>query len=384
MKRRFQWSYIPSGLIGLASAAYLGLLGLQMAATSSIGAGAVPEEIRNGQWFQDILVVFLFVAGFQRVWRFFPRFNLHYARWLSTTPWTHRQVLPLGPVHLMWQDLLILAAVVVLDRFHLGRSGAIPLVAFFLAYFLTTLIAHLMTKPNLATYLVFSALPVGVLLIDHEWWLVGVAAAVYPFAALGTAATLRGFPWQIDAQIEGVDAGWPFNRIGPFDPKDQVSYRAALIVSVFVAWIIFCAATWGDFSTPDENYSNFHNLFLFAGVILAVLRFSRYFSYGAPPISLLGRIRTGRIVIPGYDKIFVAPLVILLASILAPRVLLTTVYPPLACALIGLAIFFPFLALPPSLARWRLTGTHRILRPANTQRQSTQRADSANIQFRLS
>jgi hypothetical protein len=81
----------------------------------------------------------------------------------------------------------------------------------------------------------------------------------------------------------------------------------------------------------------------------------------APPISLWGRLRTGRWIIPGYDQVFVTPLLVGTILIMLPWTLMQQgigpdIYVPLT---IGIATIVA-LAGPPSLMGWRLTGMHRI------------------------
>src|SRR4051794_15101064 len=42
-----------------------------------------------------------------RVLRFHPKCNQAYAAWLKLSPWTARKPLPLGPIHLVWQDAAV-------------------------------------------------------------------------------------------------------------------------------------------------------------------------------------------------------------------------------------------------------------------------------------
>jgi hypothetical protein len=81
----------------------------------------------------------------------------------------------------------------------------------------------------------------------------------------------------------------------------------------------------------------------------------------APPISLMGRIRTFRWIIPGYDKIFLAPFCTLLVGVLA----IDSFRPPGLDDLIALPIALAIavtvtLDTGPSMQSWRLTGQHRI------------------------
>jgi hypothetical protein len=81
----------------------------------------------------------------------------------------------------------------------------------------------------------------------------------------------------------------------------------------------------------------------------------------ASSISLAGRITTGRWIVPGYDVIYLAPILILFAF---PAVLLTLRAwdAPSELGLpvcLAVAIFIA-LTTPPERRQWRLTGRHRM------------------------
>ena len=48
--------------------------------------------------------------GLYRAMGFHPFFRPSYRKWLETTPWTWRKPLPVGPVRLGWEDLVLAAA----------------------------------------------------------------------------------------------------------------------------------------------------------------------------------------------------------------------------------------------------------------------------------
>jgi hypothetical protein len=98
--------------------------------------------------------------------------------------------------------------------------------------------------------------------------------------------------------------------------------------------------------------------------LLQALFFGRLLLYCigySPPISLRGRIRTFRWIIPGYDQVFVAPLLTLLVGGVLPLVLsrqgLDEILVMPLCATLAL---LATLTVPPSLFQWRLTGHHRM------------------------
>ena len=86
-----------------------------------------------------------------------------------------------------------------------------------------------------------------------------------------------------------------------------------------------------------------------------------------PPISIFGRIATGRLIIPGYDNVLIAPLAAFIASLSVRYLLILGMPPPLAFAITTFLILLPFLMFGPSLWRWHLVGTHRIVPLARVQ-----------------
>src|SRR5262245_22736690 len=58
-------------------------------------------------------VAYGFVGGYAvyRVAGFHPGYRAGYYLWLRGTPWSSQKPLPMGPVHLVWQDVLLLATV---------------------------------------------------------------------------------------------------------------------------------------------------------------------------------------------------------------------------------------------------------------------------------
>ena len=87
-----------------------------------------------------------------------------------------------------------------------------------------------------------------------------------------------------------------------------------------------------------------------------------------PPISLWGRIWTGHLIIPRYDKVFISPIVIIMTGIFVPRLLISIgLNNTLAFELSFFCVLFESFILPPKLKDWRLTGAHRIVQMQNQQ-----------------
>ena len=96
--------------------------------------------------------------------------------------------------------------------------------------------------------------------------------------------------------------------------------------------------------------------------MLPISRLAIYVDGYYSPISLWGRIWTGRWIIPGYDRVFIAPLVIIAVGPLSVYCLQAVGLPLDVAATVGIGTMtLAALILPPRLRSWRLTGQHRIV-----------------------
>ena len=101
----------------------------------------------------------------------------------------------------------------------------------------------------------------------------------------------------------------------------------------------------------------------FVAAITVTAAFGRlcyYLMIGMPPISLLGRVATGRLILPGYDKIFIAPvcaagLALVMANVHSPIFTM-----PAWAGITSGFVSAVLLAGGPTLADWKLTGEYRI------------------------
>jgi hypothetical protein len=186
---------------------------------------------------------------------------------------------------------------------------------------------------------------------------------LYFLCYAGFRGFLREFPW--NTQYWRVDAikeyrqqavkqlGWPFKFLKIYDDTG-ISFFGAFLSSLLLTWWLHVIRWF-----ISEPY-----LFILLVLLAFYVAFLRIAVYGGahrPPISLMGRIFTGRLIIPRYDKIFIAPICILLAGIPLPFVLylcgVATVWNFEICFFL---IFFLAFSLPPTFNKWRLTGAYRI------------------------
>jgi hypothetical protein len=190
---------------------------------------------------------------------------------------------------------------------------------------------------------------------------------LYFFCYAGFYLSLKDFPWNTQYwRVNLVEEfrkhaqkqlGWPFKFLKTYEDIRR-SYFGAFLLSLLLTWWLH-VIRW----VISEPYHL--GLLVPFAVLAAFLRIVVYGGIYRPPISLMGRIFTGRLIIPRYDKIFIAPICILLAGIPLPLVLqycgLVTLWNFEICFFL---IFLLAFSLPPTLNKWRLTGAYRIGRHA--------------------
>lgn len=340
-------------------------------------------------FFRNVRLVWLGGAalsyGMYRATAFHPALNEEYREWLKLTPWTADKPLPGGPIRQMPQDLVVLGGLMLLARDSSLLVLYLPAVYLF-GYLMSLAVATRAAGDWLFAYLIGFGLGGIVLAGQSPDICVTVAMACYPIAFLAIRRSLVRFPWDIDwsalkSQFQTNPEekhqdrhGWPFDFLSPKPPKRLLPYSDGICLSLLAGWYMFVAhhhaVTEARFVLPC-----FATQFITIG---AIARLWDYMRAHRPPISLGGRICSGRWIIPGYDVIFVAPLLgeaILLATQVGaialflsnkPR-LINVVNPQVEALAIGLSsagVSLTLLVLcvfGPELERWRLTGPHRIV-----------------------
>jgi hypothetical protein len=333
----------------------------------------VPEVARMLSHNQSVVVLIACGAyGIYRIVAFHPAWRDGYMSWLKTTPWSARQPLPLGPIHLVWSDaLVVLAGEALLMRWpvHLHLAGV---VCFLAAYLFFLMVGFLCTGQIRFAWAILFGL--GLLtLCPTTVSAVPLVFGLYGVGYLGIRRSLEAFPWPLDNGLLQVNVetamrqraaksgrgfanlGWPFGRLQGFELKPAIRCETGLLLSLLPAWYLFLILRR---ETPDEA------LWFVAGAAGAgacLIRVCIYTCGCAPPISLLGRLATGRWIIPGYDRVLVAPLLAVAAGVGLPPLLDWAGVMQCVAIPIGVAASFAIaLNAGPTLSTWRLAGDHRL------------------------
>ena len=378
----------PLGLVAAFGIAYAmldgGLWLIEHSAPSLNGQLAgMPEIMRIRE------IILGTAAGFYalyRLGRFHPACNSSYATWLKTSPWTPRKPLPLGPVHPVWQDAVVLGVITAFARWHAHVDPALPVIVFGLVYLAAMTLLLAVTRTWIPCLLLGFIWPAPSLPVLRGWPTVGIIAALVAVIWYGHWKSLRAFPWKrtepnppeperVNQRQSGMDMqiridipsnnsaarsaklGWPFLRLSPKVECVPVSSSTSFFVSVLFGWWTYCAIVGLEIESSPAA------ILLFA-MFAAVARFAMYCSGLGPSFNLWGRLASGRIIVPGFDHVVVTPLVVLALAIAGGVAVRHSGswYPATSAFVVGL-LCFALLAEGPTMRKWILTGQHRYRAP---------------------
>jgi hypothetical protein len=366
----------PTGYLLFFAALYTIFEGLLRLAEWRFGMWLAPVHPRPGT--MVLVLGCLCYAGF-RIFYFYPVCNHPYRRWLETTPWNSRKPLPLGPVHLVWQDGVVLLVMALLAYVQAPDLNPLQLLTTFLVAYLTALAVNFRPVRQWALfYGVAFGLGLVVRLWHHPWAAAAIAVLLYPLAYAGLRRSLASLPWdlswqeeiyrKLSAQRKGSlsgeadTLGWPFERLRPKAPiwTSGILTRDAILASILAGWWLYAVASLP--ADPIVRRGIALAVHIGAVGLLSSLLLFAYCTGNMPPISFWGRLWTFRWIIPGYDKVFLAPLAVLLIGAWLPVVgvahgLEYEVAVPLSLSLALVA----GLNIGPSLLNWHLTGQHRLV-----------------------
>ena len=136
----------------------------------------------------------------------------------------------------------------------------------------------------------------------------------------------------------------------------------AILASLSLGWWAYGLGSLINIESPLDARSLVQMSYTLAIPFCVTARISIYCWNYQPPISLWGRLWTGRWIIPGYDQVLVTPLCSLLVGVVVPVWYEWLGVPPY----VGLPISFSLVLMisltgGPSFERWRTTGRHRIV-----------------------
>ena len=316
------------------------------------------------------------IYGIYRAWYFHPVENRSYGEWLQIMPWTPADPLPLGPVHFVWQDAVVLVA--------LGLNSPTPVVTtavvmglFVSGFCVSQATFAVFRKEMVGAYGFLTLLGIGIIGMLRLEIIVPVAIGMCFIAHISNRRLLKRFH-TIDLSdspatqginsllffLETPEEGWPAGFLCRGDNRRAVPQWHAIGIALIAGWISY-ALTWHfpfeSMEHPDDVLER--TISGGAAILLYIIlpRLGLYCWNFRPPISILGRIATGKIIIPGYDKVFVFAFVVLAGWFTGYQFVQMGYDGRLSIALATSLVVWGTLGVGPSLRKWGLTGRHRIV-----------------------
>lgn len=365
----------PGWVVGLAFLFYLPFAGLSV---FFFVADAQREFNQFGQLCAALVLVMTASYAIFRGVAFHPAMQHDYLAWLALTPWRDPKPLPMGPVQIVAQDFAWLA---VLELLLLDRSLAlrlcIPVVFFFV---LATVWAGWIwiLDSRTAAYEIGYALAAAIWCASWSWWVAAVALTATSLWALRRfRQSLAAFPWEayrtqqlqrrqaklLMQRVPGYTGrvnswGWTYDLLSP-QRTERWPVQDRLLLSILLGWTCLAVVSHAPI---QEAIPVISMLAVMGTGGFAVWTVFRYVKGHAPPISVLGRLVTGRLLMRSYDV-----------------ALLPVVY-WLLCLAVGVFFASPIVACPgwcvlplmltlclvlinvacPDLDKWRLTSASRL------------------------
>lgn len=331
-------------------------------------------RIRDGYMF--------FVAacyGAARVMGFHPLIQLDYRRWLMSVPWNWRKALPLGPVHLVIQDGVVLAVLALMMRDPRCDPLYLP-ITFLFTYLVYLSLSFWVTGAAGMGFVLAYGLGLVVWLFPIVPLQLAALAALYVAGYVGLRRSLAQFPWRLGPNSDALSMwelipmkwrlasrtpalGWPYNRLEPNPPDHAIGYWDSILVSVLAGWWIF--AVLSHFSDLINDAQARLGLLAFLAniaIIMVSVRLGIYCLGYQDPISFWGRLRTGRWIIPGHDRVLAGPIcAVLIGGAWWALFHALKWKTEIACSVSMTFVLLTVLTSAPTYKRWILTGNHRIV-----------------------
>lgn len=374
-RRAWSWLRIvlpPNWAVGCALAAWFSFaFGIDILVWLQTGVWA-DDPSRDLTWGTRLSIFVGATYGTFRASSFHPIMRPKYWAWLTTTPWSLRKPLPMGPITLAWQDLMVWAILMTMNACGFGEPlASVLLAAALCGYSAASIWVLLLAERYVIAYAVAFLLIVAVYAFVHFHGLfLAFVIASYVVAHVGMRRSLNGYPWPsheygwialFTSDVQSLHPAmgvWPWMQLWPHPTPVGLTWREAVALpTLIVALVWVCAANLEYRAGVTISFVAAS----FGCIMAAAFRFAFYVNSVRSPISFLGRFATGRIIIPRFDLVVVAPLVALVAAY--PVAYLSRGLGADVITAHCLGLWTALLAatcLGPRLASWKLIGNHRI------------------------
>ena len=278
-----------------------------------------------------------------------PRLDARYLAWLKLSPWMPGQPLPLGRVGPRLFDFAVFAVVDIVRMIFVGPI-AIPAVYAFA--FVSGLVAafFVMRVESLWAATLFF-LPFVAL--DYTLWIFppcAVAAFYLLYRANEDALRKLMVEDNWEQNIIGAEAKKQLERMPRFDAIEEGgSWKQAISVAALLALLV-------SFFVRDDGNPGFVVLLAAASIGRVIHYICNRTEFYLAPVNIWGRLALKRFVIPSYDRVFVVPLAVAVASVL---------FAGTGCTNLGVVWAWTFVCLllllkaSPGRIAWQLTADHK-------------------------
>jgi hypothetical protein len=319
-----------------------------------------------------------------RVSAYHPFVRDSYRNWLKTTCWRVGQPLPLGPVTLTLIDAFLLALATLLC-WHVEMSTAafFPLYLFALAYLLEMTLPLFRVGRRGWAYVILFGFFAMVLFGKQPEFGCLIAVPTYLVACLALRRSLAYLhhdepDWitknLVTAQrrpgekpVALFSSAWPFAYLSPQPPPIGLPRFDATCLAILAGWVLFSVSIvtnqTGGFLPSDRDAADVARIAYLPCAIVAVIRLFAYYGRFRPPISFLGRVATGRWLIPSFDRGLLPPILGLIVYwSLGPGFLSVFGVPLIVETAIRFAVALLVILVPgPTYRNWALTSECRIV-----------------------
>ncbi|MFK5923835.1 MAG: hypothetical protein QM496_16780 [Verrucomicrobiota bacterium] len=293
--------------------------------------------------------------------------------WLKTSPWTLGKTLPWGDFQIGLPEGIILLVIDALLHFLVDWPFGITLYLFACYYFGRLYLSSLHEAAPQDFFATGIVLAIPLLFIPYFSWLI---IPVFFICAMITIHAQKQ-NWKLWVGLDGdlheaikitgkkEQVGWPFCTIVEVT-DEEISSNNKLLNLLLSCWVFIWIFTLIRLF-PVEEGVQIMNFWYIPTFFFALIHRVAYSTIGTSPISLLGRIKLRKFIIPDYDKVYLAPVFSILGGIIMYLVAssLGNIH-GLAESLAIATSLQIILSARPTIREWTYTGQYQAHRPAFT------------------